>query len=81
MKNKALERDETSSLTNQLVQLSGRLIQLQQSKKTKHMGLGQPGWRSTTCFPSKGEDGGEGRAGQASEQLKDPEAVGASPVL
>lgn len=47
MKNKALERDETSSLTNQLVLLSQRVNLAVTSEKTKHMGKGQPGWRST----------------------------------
>jgi len=62
MKNKALERDETSSLTNQLVQLNRGVNPAVTSEKTKHTGQGQPGGRSTIRFSSRDEDGGEGRA-------------------
>lgn len=53
MTDKALERDEKSSLTNQLVQLSGR-VDLS-IIKTEHVGLDQLGWRCTIQFLSTGE--------------------------
>lgn len=46
------------------------------------MGQGQPGWRSTVQFPSKGQDSEEARArAELGTAENDSKAGGSSPAL
>lgn len=74
MNNKALEADETSSLTNQLVLLSQRVNPAM--KRLNTWGRASLAGEAQSRSPQGVKVVGKARMGQGCEQLKDPETRG-----